>query len=80
MYTNGRYSEAIEFYTKALENSQSDTPNLHIFHGNRAAALHELERFEEALADAKKAVEIDPKYVKAYIRKAQAERELLMND
>ena len=32
------------------------------------------------MADATKAIEIQPDYVKAYLRKAEAERELLMND
>jgi hypothetical protein len=30
--------------------------------------------------DSNKAIELNPNYVKSYIRKARAERELLMND
>ena len=34
----------------------------------RAAALSNLDRFEEAVSDCKKAIELDPKYSKAYGR------------
>jgi len=40
----------------------------------------ELQRFQDALADSNKAIELNPIYAKAYLRKAEAERELLMND
>ena len=39
-----------------------------------------MNNFEEALADASKSIEISPEYSKAYLRKAKAERELLLNE
>lgn len=37
-------------------------------YSNRSAAFLELGKYEEALADAKKAVELSPKWAKAYYR------------
>ena len=80
MFMNKRYEEAIEFFSKAIEFSTENTEGRHIFFANRAAALNSLERYEEAIIDATKSIELEPKYLKAYLRKAQAERELLLND
>lgn len=77
---NRHFTKALEYYDKAITLSKPDTEGVHIFHCNKAASLIELNRFEEALASATTAVELKPDYVKAYIRKAEAERELLQND
>lgn len=53
---------------------------MHIFFANRALTLYEMGRYQEALEDSTKSIERNPTYAKAYLRKAQAERELLMND
>ena len=52
----------------------------HILNFAGSASLIELERYQDALDDSKKALEIDSSYMKAYMRKAEAERELLLND
>ena len=41
-----------------------------IFYANRAAALMRLGKYKEALKDCTKAIEIDPGYLKAYLRRA----------
>ena len=43
---------------------------------NRAATLLALERYEEALADCERVLELDPKFMKGYLRKAMALRAL----
>lgn len=45
-----------------------------------AAAYHEINEHQKALDDATECVRINPTYVKGYLRKARAERELLLND
>lgn len=55
-------------YTAAL----AFDPASAVLYANRAAAHTRLENFGSALADATKAVDLDPTYVKAYYRRADA--------
>ena len=55
-----RFTEAVEGYTKAIELN----PDNAVYYANRAAAHIHLENFGCALADASKAIELDPKYTK----------------
>lgn len=45
---------------------------LAIYHSNRAACLLHLNRYEEAITDASVAILLNPKYTKAYLRRANA--------
>ena len=67
-FVQGKYKKAEGLYTQAIDLG-SDDPKLY---GNRSAARHQLERYEEALADAVRALEIDPTWTKGYHRKAMA--------
>jgi small glutamine-rich tetratricopeptide repeat-containing protein alpha len=58
-----QYANAVEAYTKALALQPTA-----IYYGNRAAALHALRRFEDAVADCNMALLLDPAYTKAYTR------------
>lgn len=62
------YPKAIEFYTKAIE---CDAKNA-IFYSNRATCHIHMENFGLAIADAAKGIEMNPKYVKSYYRRAWA--------
>jgi stress-induced-phosphoprotein 1 len=64
-----KFAEAIEFYSKALE----ATPTEHTILGNRAAAFHNLGKYQEAQADAEKCIEIKPDWSKGFQRKAMAQ-------
>ncbi|KFY07017.1 hypothetical protein V492_07527 [Pseudogymnoascus sp. VKM F-4246] len=59
---------AIEFYTKAIE-KDSNQPT---YYSNRAQANIKSEAFGYAIADATKAIELDPNFAKAYYRRAVA--------
>ncbi|TMW57239.1 hypothetical protein Poli38472_003164 [Pythium oligandrum] len=63
-----RFKESIDWYTKAIDLDSSS----HILYGNRAAAYHRLKQYTKALADAKKAVELDGSWVKGHYRMASA--------
>ncbi|TVY46517.1 Serine/threonine-protein phosphatase T [Lachnellula cervina] len=59
---------AIDFYTKAI-NIDSKQP---AYYSNRAQAYIRSEAYGYAIADATKAVELDPNFVKAYYRRGVA--------
>ena len=73
-----RYARAVAGYTAALalaDTTGSSTPagrDAAVLFANRAAAHVRLECFGAALADAGRAVEADPGYVKGYYRRADA--------
>lgn len=66
------YNLAVQHYTAALTENGND----HTILGNRAAAYHNLSKFQEALSDANKCIEIKPDWSKGYQRKAMAQQAL----
>ncbi|XP_050532859.1 serine/threonine-protein phosphatase 5 [Daktulosphaira vitifoliae] len=70
-----RYAEAIECYTKAIvmcESSSNKPHNFAAYYANRSFAYSKTEAYGYALADASKAIQLDPKYLKGYYRRATA--------
>ena len=68
-YKEGKYQEAVDAYAQAI---QAD-PSVPAFYGNRSAALLMLKKFDQALSDCKKAIDLDPAYVRGYIRGAKCQ-------
>ncbi|CAF3958619.1 unnamed protein product [Rotaria sp. Silwood2] len=66
-FRNSHYEKAIELYTKAIQ-IHPDA----ILYSNRSLAYLRREWYGYALIDAKKALEYDLKYIKAYYRRASA--------
>ena len=64
-FQSGRYLQAIELYTSAIE---VGPPTAALF-SNRAAAHLKCESYGSALSDADMAVRLDPKFVKGYYRR-----------
>ena len=62
------YDKAVELYSKATE----ETPTDHTIYGNRAAAYHQMGKYDEAMTDAEKCIELKPDWSKGYQRKAMA--------
>ncbi|EFX01253.1 serine/threonine-protein phosphatase ppt1 [Grosmannia clavigera kw1407] len=62
------WTVAIEKYSNAIELDGSQPT----YYANRAQAYLKTEAFGYAIADATKAIELDPKFVKAYYRRALA--------
>ena len=62
--TSKQYDEAIDAYTKAIERDPSNP----IYFSNRAAAHSSKTDHLSAVADAKQAIELDPKFVRGYSR------------
>lgn len=61
------WERAIGYYSKAINLSRNA-----IFFSNRALCLFNLKKYPEAVQDAREAIALDPKYVKAYLRGAHA--------
>eukprot|EP01064_Diplonema_japonicum_P035706 TRINITY_DN7823_c0_g1_i1.p2 TRINITY_DN7823_c0_g1~~TRINITY_DN7823_c0_g1_i1.p2 ORF type:complete len:414 (+),score=69.67 TRINITY_DN7823_c0_g1_i1:1537-2778(+) len=66
-YREGDAKGAVKWYTLALKLSREA-----VFYTNRSAAYMTLEKFELALADGKKAVELEPEWAKGHYRKGCA--------
>lgn len=64
----GKFPEAIEAYTKAIELDPSD----HVFYSNRSAAYLSAGEAERALEDGQKCTEISPSWAKGHSRKGAA--------
>ncbi|KAH9261874.1 hypothetical protein BASA81_000530 [Batrachochytrium salamandrivorans] len=76
-YKLGDHAKAVELYSQAIAaTSAGEEEGLHLLYSNRAAALLALERFEDALVDCDKVLELQPKFMKAYLRKSMALRAL----
>jgi len=63
----GNYSEAIQHYTKAIELGPT-----HVLYSNRSAAYCGLQKYDEALTDATKCIEMKADWGKGYGRKGAA--------
>jgi small glutamine-rich tetratricopeptide repeat-containing protein alpha len=63
----GRFSEAVDAYTRALELAPTGK-NIHIYYANRSAAKMSLKDYDGAVADARASVAADAGYVKGYTR------------
>ncbi|XP_042067938.1 small glutamine-rich tetratricopeptide repeat-containing protein-like isoform X1 [Salvia splendens] len=58
------YTEAIELYTFAIALCEGNA----VYYCNRAAAYTQIQRYDEAVRDCLKSIEINPNYSKAYSR------------
>jgi len=67
-FKEGKFEEALQHYNKALELSPS---NIHLY-GNRAAVFIRMNQHDKALADADKAIAINPNWGRAHHRRGTA--------
>lgn len=67
------YLKGIEVYSIAsIENNDEDTKDIAILFANKSMTEYQMKNYQLALDDAKKALEYDKAYIKAYYRKANA--------
>lgn len=74
-FKNGEWEPAIDAYTKAIKCGQKHK-QLATFYKNRAAAYLKLEKYEQAIKDCDKSLELEPNEPKALYRRAQAAEQL----
>lgn len=69
----GKYDEAIIRYNEAIDICPNENKeDLATFYQNRAAAYEQLKKYSAVKADCTKALELNPKYAKALLRRARA--------
>lgn len=71
-FKNGNWNSAIKLYTKAINALQDDSRDIAIYYKNRAAAYLKEEKYQEAVNDCDKSLEIVPTDPKALFRRCQA--------
>jgi len=75
LFNNGKFAEALSLYEEAISYNRKAEKTAAIF-TNKAACLIKLGKFHEALQAAQSAKSLDPRWIKAYLREAQAYGEL----
>lgn len=79
LFGDGLYEEALLKYDYAIQLAP-EMPSLaeirSICHNNRATCFFKLEKYEESITECKKALELNPSYMKALLRKAEAHEKL----
>lgn len=71
LFKSGKYQEAIEKYGNAIENDPKNKNLNAQLYCNRSACQGKLNNWDSAIEDASKAIELNPQYLKAYLRRAQ---------
>ncbi|CAI5759953.1 unnamed protein product [Candida verbasci] len=68
-FTKGDWPNAVRAYGEMIKRAPEDARG----YSNRAAALAKLLSFPDAVQDCNKAIELDPQFIRAYIRKANCQ-------
>lgn len=73
-FKEGNYTEAINWYSRAIELASSGGPNeeLATYYSNRAACYSQTHSHKEVVADCTEAIKINPNMSKAFLRRAIA--------
>ncbi|KAM0684407.1 Hsp90 cochaperone [Mitosporidium daphniae] len=66
LFKKGEFVEALNRYTEAIARNDKDPRG----YSNRAACYTKLAAFHEAIRDCDRCIELDPSFIKAYLRKA----------
>ncbi|XP_023020069.1 tetratricopeptide repeat protein 2 [Leptinotarsa decemlineata] len=67
LYKIKQYRSALPLYTEAI----NLCPDTAAYYGNRSACYIMLNRYEDAMEDARKSIQLDPRFVRGYIRMAK---------
>ncbi|KAL2254422.1 outer envelope protein 64, mitochondrial [Sesamum indicum] len=73
-YKGKQWNKAVSYYSEAIKLNDANAT----YYSNRAAAYLELGCFQQAEEDCSRAISLDKKYVKAYLRRGTARESLLL--
>ncbi|XP_062074567.1 uncharacterized protein LOC133778602 [Humulus lupulus] len=79
LYSNGQFEEALSKYELALQLAPEMTSSVEIrstCHSNRAICYLKLGKYEETVKECTKALELNPSYIKALLRRGEAHEKL----
>ncbi|KAG2762787.1 hypothetical protein PC129_g4132 [Phytophthora cactorum] len=75
-YKAGDYDGAVELYSAAISKCEQQQPldarNLKVMYSNRAAAYEKLQDYKNVVTDCTKALNLDKRHPKSYLRRAKA--------
>lgn len=72
LFGQGKYDQAVAFYTRAIELTPGNTPDKANYFTNRAACHQQTHSYRQVIADCEEALLIDPNHVKGLLRRAIA--------
>lgn len=72
LFKDGKYEQAVDFYTRAIELEKQPTKEKSTYYSNRAACYQQTHMYSLMVDDCTEAIKIDDTNVKAYIRRAIA--------
>jgi DnaJ family protein C protein 7 len=75
-FKKGAYQEALNHYTSGIQQDPSNRKVGSVLYANRALAQVKLKKFKDALNDCNKAIEWNPHYAKAFLRRGDIKMEL----
>lgn len=75
-FGKGEWDDAIECYSEAIDVAPADSTERAVYFANRAACYSKVHEYDAVVEDCTSALGINPEYVKALLRRAQA-REML---
>lgn len=75
-FKKGSYKEANEVYTKCLELFPNNPQYNSTIYLNRGISYSKLKLYEESLQDLNKAIELNEKYAKAFVKRAEIHQQL----
>lgn len=75
-YKDGEYDGAVQLYSVAISKCEQQQPldvrNLKVMYSNRAAAYEKLLDYDNVVKDCTKALQLDKRHPKSYLRRAKA--------
>ena len=70
-FRSGNYQQALELYSKALQIDPFNKSTNSKLYCNRATVNFKLKNYDDSISDCNNAIELDPTYLKAYLRRAK---------